>query len=255
MLLRRAWSKPTWATAQVLMILMALTVVGCGRKDVKRNGEIKLRGERPVSLRGKDDGDLLQKGTASWYGKPYHGRKTSNGETYNMHDLTAAHKTIPFGTVVKVINRDNDRWVYVRINDRGPFVRGRVIDLSHGAASKIGLIGTGTAPVKIYLANRHYDDWQAARKGPRVRPTRQAAEGYWTVQVGSFQEKKKAKAMLRRMESQFSQARMVSTDRGFFRVQVGYFAHRGDALTFADGIDDPDISPWVLFMDSPKRRY
>lgn len=88
-------------------------------------------------------------GTASWYGGKFHGRKTANGETYNQHALTAAHRHLPFGTEVVVTNQNNGRSVVVRINDRGPFTGGRIIDLSHQAASQIGMINSGTAKVTV----------------------------------------------------------------------------------------------------------
>lgn len=92
-------------------------------------------------------------GIASWYGPGFAGRKTACGERYKPMGLTAAHRTLPFGTHVKVTNLENDKSVVVRINDRGPYVRGRIIDLSKGAAKKIGLIATGTAKVKIAALN------------------------------------------------------------------------------------------------------
>jgi rare lipoprotein A len=88
-------------------------------------------------------------GIASWYGHPYHGRKTANGETYDMDKQTAAHKTLPFGVWVEVRNKRNSKTVEVRINDRGPFIGGRIIDLSREAARKIDMIGPGTSPVRI----------------------------------------------------------------------------------------------------------
>jgi rare lipoprotein A len=91
------------------------------------------------------------KGIASYYSREFHGRKTASGERFNMRDLTAAHKTLPFNTRVKVINLENNKTVIVRINDRGPFKKGRVIDLSYKAAKKIGLIKTGTANVKLVI--------------------------------------------------------------------------------------------------------
>ncbi|OGD30351.1 MAG: hypothetical protein A2Y56_09060 [Candidatus Aminicenantes bacterium RBG_13_63_10] len=93
----------------------------------------------------------VQTGIASWYGGNFHGRATSNGEIYNMHDLTAAHRTLPFGSLVAVTNLQNGRSVTVRINDRGPFVKGRVIDLSLAAARLLDLIGPGTAPVRLEI--------------------------------------------------------------------------------------------------------
>lgn len=88
-------------------------------------------------------------GTASYYGKKFHGKKTANGETYNMYALTAAHKTLPLGTMVKVTNIANKKSIIVRINDRGPYIQGRIIDLSYAAAKKLDYVGNGTAEVKI----------------------------------------------------------------------------------------------------------
>src|SRR5579871_4663804 len=88
-------------------------------------------------------------GYASWYGYPYHGRKTASGEVYDMYQMTAAHKTLPLGSLVRVTNQDNGREVEVRINDRGPFVEGRVIDLSYAAAKEIQMVGPGVALVKL----------------------------------------------------------------------------------------------------------
>ena len=88
-------------------------------------------------------------GAASWYGGQFHGRKTANGERFNMNELTAAHRSLPFGTKVRVTNQKNGKSVVVRINDRGPFAGGRIIDLSRGAASAVGMLGAGVAPVKL----------------------------------------------------------------------------------------------------------
>lgn len=92
-------------------------------------------------------------GVASYYGKRFHGRLTANGERFNMNAMTAAHKTLPFGTKVRVTNKRNGKSVVVRINDRGPFIKGRHIDLSRGAATRIGLIATGHARVKLDIVD------------------------------------------------------------------------------------------------------
>ncbi|WP_442909648.1 septal ring lytic transglycosylase RlpA family protein [Hydrogenophaga sp.] len=91
----------------------------------------------------------IERGQASWYGEPFHGRRTASGEIFNMNELTAAHKTLPFGTLVRVRNQVTGQEVAVRINDRGPHVRGRVIDLSRAAAERIGLIPLGVAPIVL----------------------------------------------------------------------------------------------------------
>lgn len=94
--------------------------------------------------------DLLV-GNGSWYGEKYHGRTTANGERYDMYAMTAAHKTLPFGTIVKVTNLKNNRSVIVRINDRGPFIKGRIIDLSYMAAKKLGYINDGVVKLKLQV--------------------------------------------------------------------------------------------------------
>ncbi len=122
------------------LMLMLLFTAACTKKRTK----VSL----PPAMKSVKKG-YTEEGVASWYGHPYHGRKTSNGETYNMNDLTAAHQTLPFGVWVEVKNKKNNQTVTVRINDRGPFVGGRIIDLSKAAAGQIDMIRTGVAPVKI----------------------------------------------------------------------------------------------------------
>ena len=107
---------------------------------------------RVGSEKSKKAHGFVQKGMAAWYGEKFNGRKTASGERFNMHKLTAAHRTLPFNTLVKVTNLNNKASVVVRINDRGPFVKNRIIDLSRAAARKIGLDRSGTAPVRIELA-------------------------------------------------------------------------------------------------------
>ncbi|MGB7374819.1 septal ring lytic transglycosylase RlpA family protein [Pontixanthobacter sp.] len=114
--------------------------------------------EPPVEIAPEVEPDAritrsLGNGVASYYGKRFHGRRTANGERFNMHAMTAAHKTLPFGTKVRVTNRRNGESVVVRINDRGPFTRGRTIDLSRAAAKEIGLISSGHARVEIDIVS------------------------------------------------------------------------------------------------------
>ena len=103
-----------------------------------------------------------QLGTASWYGDPFHGRVTANGEIYNMYELTAAHRALPFGTQIRVTNLKNDRSVTLRVNDRGPYVPGRFLDVSYGAASQLNFVGSGLAEVRVELIRfpaRHNGEW------------------------------------------------------------------------------------------------
>ncbi len=127
-----------------------------------------------------------QKGTASWYGKDFHGRRTSNGEIYNMYSMTAAHKTLPMNTVLMVKNLHNDRKTIVRINDRGPFVKGRIIDLSYSAAKNLDLVGKGVAKVKIVALTEDQSSY----------PDLSSGEFY--VQIGAFAQKINAINLQRR---------------------------------------------------------
>jgi len=127
-------------------------------------------------------------GTSSWYGPNFHGKLTSNGERYNMWAMTAAHKTLPMNTILKVTNRRNGKSVVVRINDRGPFVSTRIIDLSKAAASKIDMIGTGTAPVILEVLgfegknNRKIPTKKELKKSPK----KVALSGKFALQIASF---------------------------------------------------------------------
>jgi len=135
---------------------------------------------------------FVQKGIASWYGKDFHGKKTSNGEIYNMYSKTAAHKTLPFGTYVRVENLSNRKEVIVRINDRGPFVTGRIIDLSYGAGRQIGLVGPGVAKVRLVALSRKIG---RMKSGNGYVPLVEAADfrkGKFSIQVGAFENRDNA---------------------------------------------------------------
>ncbi|WP_457749093.1 septal ring lytic transglycosylase RlpA family protein [Sulfurimonas sp.] len=149
---------------------------------------------RPYVVHGKryyptvvSVGDRFQ-GNASWYGPNFHGKFTSNGERYNMWDMTAAHKTLPMNTIVKVTNRRNGKSTVVRINDRGPFVSTRIIDLSKAAASKINMIGTGTAPVTLEVlgfvgkGKKRIPSTKQLKKSPKSM----ALHGGFALQIASF---------------------------------------------------------------------
>ena len=149
---------------------------------------------RPYVVHGKkyypqvvSVGDTF-KGTASWYGPNFHGKLTSNGEKYNMWAMTAAHKTLPMNTIVKVTNRRNGKSTVVRINDRGPFVSTRIIDLSKAAASKIGMIGTGTAPVKLEILGFEGKGKRniPTKKELKKLPQKMSLAGKYAIQIGSF---------------------------------------------------------------------
>jgi rare lipoprotein A len=168
-----------------------------------------------------------ERGVASWYGPGFHGKLTANGETYDMHGLTAAHKKLPFDTIVEVRNRENGRSVRVRINDRGPFVRGRIIDLSRGAAEAIGLLTTGVAQVSLRVVSGPTPD----------------VEG-WLVQAGAFRDQAHAENHLRRVERIERGARLESSG-GTYRVVIGPVNSKRDADKVAAGLERRGISAFV----------
>ncbi len=146
---------------------------------------------RPYTVRGKtyyptvvSVGDRFD-GIASWYGPNFHGKLTSNGEKYNMYDLTAAHKTLPMNTILRVTNKNNGKSVVVRINDRGPFVANRIIDLSKAAAKKIDMIGTGTAPVTLEVIGFAGKSKKVTKEVLKNSP-KSVTEGNFALQIGSF---------------------------------------------------------------------
>jgi rare lipoprotein A len=133
-----------------------------------------------------------EKGYASWYGGKFQGRTTASGEIFDTNLLTAAHKTLPFGTIVRVTNLENNLSVEVKINDRGPFVEGRIIDLSHAAAKIIEMLGMGVAPVSVEVVSGSADI--AAEDTAGEIPDKN--NGLVIIQVGSFQNRKNAQAVL-----------------------------------------------------------
>lgn len=152
--------------------------------------------------------EVIQTGVASWYGPNFHGKTTSNKEIYDMHDLTAAHKSLPFGTYVVVTNLNNGKSVTVRINDRGPFVKGRIIDLSYAAAKAVDMIGTGTAPVKLEILTE-------------ISPKRSSQK--FSVQVGSFIQEDNAKSLKNELQKNFRNvyiARFKTVNQVYYRVRI-----------------------------------
>jgi rare lipoprotein A len=157
-------------------------------------------------------GAPAQKGFASWYGPRFHGRKTASGERYDMNALTAAHPSLPFGTLVDVRNVRTGRSVTVRINDRGPFSKNRIIDLSYAAAREVDVVGPGTAYVEIH----------PTRDGERLPPSR------FTVQVAAFSERERAVAYQQELARVYPET-IVQSDGTWNRVQVGAFEDRDKA--------------------------
>jgi rare lipoprotein A len=173
----------------------------------------------------------IQKGEASWYGPGFHGKKTANGETFNKNKFTAAHRTLPFNTLVKVINTENGKSVLVRINDRGPYAKDRILDLSEAAAEKIGLKKTGTAFVSLVLV-----------KGDIQKSEQKISTGeQFSVQIASFSDKKSAQKKSNAVKDGFY-IKGESKGNDVYRVFSGKFSTKLEAENWlkklkAQGID------------------
>ena len=181
-------------------------------------------------------GEYVEEGIASWYGIPFDGHRTSSGEVYNMHQRTAAHRTLPFGSVVRVTNLSNGKQTEVRINDRGPFVTNRVIDLSLSAAEAIGMIGPGTANVRLEIVGG---------------PSPQA--GFFGVQVGAFETQTNAERLRTQLETRYPLVSVATYDspRGtFYRVRVGRFSTEDAARQLAGQLHSQDqFTTFVVRLD------
>ncbi|CAK7020260.1 MAG: Endolytic peptidoglycan transglycosylase RlpA [Desulfovibrio sp.] len=177
------------------------------------------RGTKPYTVMGQtyhpitDGSGYAEEGIASWYGKDFHGKTTANGEVYDMYGMTAAHKILPFGTKLRVTNLDNNKSIVVRVNDRGPFVANRIIDLTHTGADKLDMIGPGTARVRLESIGA-----VAGQKGSDLI-------GNFYVQIGSFSVKENAHNLAKTLQNKGLHSRVVYVSAiSFHRVQIGPYA-------------------------------
>mgnify|MGYP005836873233 FL=1 len=176
----------------------------------------------------------MQEGVASWYGPGLHGEPTASGEVFNQFDLTAAHPSLPLGTRVLVTNLQTGRAVEVRINDRGPFVNGRVIDLSYAAARTLGMIGPGTAPVRIVVLG-----WDEPRR----------ANDRYVVQVGVFSNRKLAEQLVRELDRKSMPAHVVPVRIGtatYYRVRMRVRGGQERARRAARALARAGFTPVVI---------
>jgi rare lipoprotein A len=170
----------------------------------------------------------VESGYASWYGHPYHGRRTASGEVYDMHDMTAAHRTVPLGTWLVVTRTDTGQSVEVRVNDRGPFVDGRIVDLSYAAARVIGADRAGIVPVALRVGGGPRDISAASGALPRAA---------FAIQVGAFSTRARAEEIRDALARHGEAAAVSDIDAGgekLYRVRLGPYADRPAARVAAE---------------------
>ena len=218
-----AGSLPRRANTRCLFLLIVM--FGCAVPPAK------------VRVTPPPEGRLSQVGIASWYGPGFHGKATTSGAIYNQYELTAAHQTLPLGTRVMVTNLENGSATEVTINDRGPFAKNRVIDLSYSAAEAINMIGPGTALVRVDIID-----------SPRPLQAIRGSLDY-TLQLGSFSQLENAHQLRDRVANSFTDvsiALLQSKDTTYYRVQLGSFTNRADAEARARQVAQAGYSVIVM---------
>ncbi|GAA0857553.1 septal ring lytic transglycosylase RlpA family protein [Aliiglaciecola litoralis] len=182
----------------------------------------KVLGQHYVPL--KTGKGYEKEGIASWYGQKFHGHLTANGEIYNMFTMTAAHKTLPLPSIVRVTNLSNGKQAVVRVNDRGPFHQNRIIDLSYAAAMKIGVLDTGTAHVKVEVLHVDESGVLTVGKGQPSESTTQLAKNEQQqifIQVAALQDQERAERLATGLKSQYQVAVNAANLDGLYRLRMG----------------------------------
>jgi rare lipoprotein A len=217
-----------WPLAIALTALIA--VAGCHH----RRPGLPPATHVPSSLPAPLPGHWVEQGIASWYGVPYHGRRAADGEVYNMYKMVAAHRTLPFNSVVRVTDLKNGKQVVVRIIDRGPFVNNRIIDLSFAAARALDMVGPGIAPVRLQLVSG---------SNPEA--------GDFTVQVGAFAVRSNALRLQQRLEPRYGSVFVQQYDspKGLlYRVRVGAVQGEAAAQRLARQLHREDHFPQTFVV-------
>jgi rare lipoprotein A len=228
----------------VLVIGVMLVLSACGKKV---RVAVPPGSSTPVRTTSTPSSSSELGGLASYYAEPYHGRKTANGETFDTYqDLTAAHRTLPFNTVVKVTNESNGRDVEVRINDRGPFIDGRIIDLSLKAAREIDMVRAGVVPVKLDILKEGLPTPRGTSRG--TGPPAPSPVAVYTIQVGAFESQDAAEAVQRDLEKRYRDVTVqaVSTPRTFYRVRVGRAPDLAAAEKLSKQLREESFDPFVV---------
>jgi rare lipoprotein A len=247
-----------WLTLSLAALLccVAIFVTGCGgRQPVAAAPPVTNTtpepappaepGNRPAASspaaaapKPHEGGNVYEEGKASWYGAPFHGRQASNGETYDMYKFTAAHRTLPFNTMVRVTNMTNGKSTTVRITDRGPFVDNRIIDLSYAAAKQIESIGPGVVTVQLEILSA-------------IDPN----DGTFTIQVGAFKDKANAERLVRRLSADYPAVAMQSFESAksgsFYRVHVGKISGEDAAKKMSEELHAREgVKPLIFRVDN-----
>ena len=222
---------------KIIGIVFSIILFGCGRyvvnapedlspKPVKKSNPTKTRTEKIKISNSKPHYrflriDYTETGIASWYGSKFHGKYSASGEKYNMHELSAAHKYLPIGTLIKVEDLETGKTIKVTVKDRGPYIDGRVVDLSRAAAKKIGYFKRGITKVKLTVL-----------KLPESFPN------YFVLQMGLFSNKKNAIDLQKKIVKEHFPAFIITTKNEIFRLVVGPFTSEKKAIEYQERLQN-----------------
>jgi len=215
-----------------VLVMAFLLLWGCAGREGPSNEMTAL--SHAAATTTIQNANYLEKGVASWYGKELQGKKTASGEVYDMYGISAAHRTLPFGTLIRVSNLENSKKIKVRINDRGPFIKSRILDLSYGAARQLGFVEQGTARVQIEILEQ-------------VRVPTQ-----YTVQAARFTEESNAKILQHRLSKKFEHVAIVLDETNialFYLVRVGSYVSEERADLIANKLRLEGLEPIVIRKD------
>ncbi len=243
-------------------------------RSASRQTETAVRDESNIAYdeEASDDERFYQKGQASWYGREFHGKTTASGERFDMNKNTAAHRTLPFGTVLMVKNLDNGKTVEVKVNDRGPFSRGRILDLSYSAAREIGMLKTGEAKVGIKVLRRGSEDERNARpargraryeEDDKVEPvagedeapernTRaedaQAGSGRdtYSIQAGAFYSRANANTLKKKLQGSFQNPVIIVRDGDMYKVRIESIRSQREANRIKQSLENDNVSSFLI---------
>jgi rare lipoprotein A len=243
----------------VPLLVFACLLASCAAHDRAYRADSPLPrkvGQRPYTINGERYEPLsshegfVQSGIASWYGGDFHGKTTSNGDTYDMYAMTAAHKTLPLGVYVKVRRRDDGREAVVRINDRGPFVAGRIIDLSYAAARELGIVGSGTTQVRVEALG-YLDETVKGR--PAYREPASYDRGSFGIQVGAFENPENARKLAEIVKQRYGASSIreaVVNGARYYRVRAGTYTSLKEAELARERSSDRAIAGgFVVALD------
>ena len=220
--------------AFILIVVIVLLISGCAGPSVREPvtaGEYRIDG-KTYKVMGTSTG-FEQRGLASWYGGKFHGRQTASGEVYDKNKLTAAHRTLPLGTYVRVRRVDGRGEVVLRVNDRGPFVEGRILDVSRAGAEKLHMLEEGVAMVTVKALGSR--DRRSSPEEMILKSRPDYHQGSFAVQIGAFAVRENARDLAVRMRERYGAAHMSLFNRGdrtFYRVRVGRFKLQEQAENF-----------------------